>query len=103
MAAPDAPAAPLDRAVEEARKAYAAFTSFDIECSTIVAGECARTLGVLLAALDADRGEAEKTLKWIEVHEAFHYSDDRTWALALKDAARRYFARREGEERKERG
>jgi len=43
-------------------------------------------------ALAARLAEAVGVLRWIEIHEAFHYSDDRTWALALKQAATDHLA-----------
>lgn len=56
--------APLDRAVAEARKARKAFDGMGRYApSRLVAAKLAVAMEALLAALDADRGEAEAALK----------------------------------------
>ena len=50
------------------------------------------------AAAEARVAELEAALRWIEIHEAFHYANDREWAVALKAAARRALAKGEDRE-----
>lgn len=74
-----APAAPLEKAVANARRYFSPMS--DQRTHTVLE----RDVLALLAALDADRGEAEAALREIR---------DSPTAMG-KDIARRYFARRE--------
>lgn len=92
-----APAAPLEKAVEEAR---GALRMFDMPCTSlpheIYQDQAIEALRDILAALDADRGleEAEDALRTVA-----HLcgSEPAYYTREAKAVARRYFARREGE------
>lgn len=93
-----APAATLDRAVEEAREALVAYDA----CKGYEADEyamcCIEPFRLLLAALDADRGEAEAALREISAEctePPFMGDGSLVSARRIKGMCDRYFARRE--------
>ena len=84
------PAAPLEKAVELAKKSLA----FHTRTGCCRCDACA-AITALLAALDADRGEAEAALRRIEAQEtAVDGLRPELYGHAVA-IARRYFARRE--------
>ena len=88
------PPAPLEKAVEEARVASVRWGG----SGYIGALRCAKALIALLAALDADRGEAEAALRTIEAQEtAVDGLRPELYGHAVA-IARRYFARRDKKE-----
>ena len=93
-----APAAPLDRAVEEARKALAYRGDMETRAKWL-----STALRSVLAALDADRRleEAEVALAaFVAVCDSAPPVEFVTRIGEACDIARRYFARREGEKGK---
>jgi hypothetical protein len=95
------PAAPLEKAVEALRDdlKYVNASRVEADHGSDVA-DVIRSAEALLAALDADRGEAEARLKAILDYEPSEVCKDEfaydRMVEAYREVARRYFARREG-------